>query len=86
MGIECDGVIYHSAKSTWDRDRLRDEVLVRLGWRVHRIWSTDWFSNPQDELESIIRELHSLKTEKRGSEEFFESDVEPVEDVESSQD
>lgn len=86
MGIECDGATYHSAKSARDRDRLRQEVLERLGWRIRRIWSTDWYSNPQGELEPIIRELHSLKSEKSGPEEFFELDAEPVEDVESSQD
>lgn len=86
MGIECDGATYHSAKSARDRDRLRQEVLERLGWRIRRIWSTDWYSNPQGELEPIIRELHSLKTEKREPDEFFELDAEPVEEVESSQD
>lgn len=86
MGIECDGATYHSAKSARDRDRLRQEVLERLGWRIRRIWSTDWYSNPQGELEPIIRELHSLKTEKREPEEYFELDAEPVEEVESSPD
>lgn len=62
MGIECDGATYHSAKSARDRDRLRQEVLERLGWRIRRIWSTDWFSNPDGELEPIIRELNQLKT------------------------
>lgn len=42
-GIECDGASYHSSKSARDRDRLREEVLNRLGWSLHRIWSTDWF-------------------------------------------
>ena len=42
-GIECDGVTYHSSKSARDRDRLREEVLNRLGWDLYRIWSTDWF-------------------------------------------
>ena len=63
MGIECDGATYHSAKSTRDRDRLRQAVLERLGWRIRRIWSTDWFRNPRGELAPIIRELHQLKTE-----------------------
>lgn len=63
MGIECDGATYHSAKSVRDRDRLRQEILVRLGWRIRRIWSTDWFKNPIAELNPIIRELHNLKTE-----------------------
>jgi hypothetical protein len=42
-GIECDGASYHSTKSARDRDRLREEVLNRLGWDLYRIWSTDWF-------------------------------------------
>jgi len=84
MGIECDGATYHSAKSARDRDRLRQEVLERLGWRIRRIWSTDWYSNPQGELEPIIRELHSLKTEKLEVEESFELDAEPIEEAESA--
>lgn len=84
MGIECDGATYHSAKSARDRDRLRQEVLERLGWRIRRIWSTDWYSNPQGELEPIIRELHSLKTEKLEAEESFELDAESIEEAESA--
>lgn len=45
-GIECDGAAYHSSKSARDRDRLREEVLNRLGWDLYRIWSTDWFRDP----------------------------------------
>ncbi|MDY6929754.1 MAG: DUF4011 domain-containing anti-phage protein Hhe [Pseudomonadota bacterium] len=81
MGIECDGATYHSAKSARDRDRLRQEVLERLGWRVRRIWSTDWFSNPKGELEPIIRELHELKSDVPVAEESFELDVDPVEEI-----
>lgn len=62
MGIECDGMTYHSAKSARDRDRLRQSILERLGWRIRRIWSTDWFKNPYGELAPIIRELHKLKS------------------------
>ncbi|EJL90176.1 DUF4011 domain-containing anti-phage protein Hhe [Pantoea sp. GM01] len=62
MGIECDGATYHSAKSARDRDRLRQDVLEGLGWRIRRIWSTDWFSNPNEILDPIIRELNQLKT------------------------
>ncbi|MEW8051420.1 MAG: DUF4011 domain-containing anti-phage protein Hhe [Candidatus Thiodiazotropha sp.] len=61
MGIECDGATYHSAKSVRDRDRLRQTILERLGWRIRRIWSTDWFKNPHGELGPIIRELNELK-------------------------
>jgi very-short-patch-repair endonuclease len=63
MGIECDGATYHSAKSTRDRDRLRQTILERLGWKIRRIWSTDWFKNPHSELKPIIKELNELKSE-----------------------
>ncbi len=63
MGIECDGASYHSAKSVRDRDRLKQMVLERLGWRIHRIWSTDWFKNPQAQLQPLIRELNKLKSQ-----------------------
>jgi very-short-patch-repair endonuclease len=57
LGVECDGATYNSAHSARDRDRLREEVLKRLGWRLHRIWSADWLSDPEREilrLESAI--------------------------------
>ena len=65
LGVECDGASYHSAKSARDRDRLRQEVLERLGWHFHRIWSTDWFNDPAKEgarlREKIISRLETLK-------------------------
>ena len=51
LAIEADGAQYHSAQSTRDRDRLRQENLERLGWRFHRIWSTEWFHNPELEAD-----------------------------------
>lgn len=53
LGVECDGATYHSARSARDRDRLREEVLRKLGWRLHRIWSTDWFRNPDREFKRL---------------------------------
>ena len=57
MGIECDGATYHSAKSVRDRDRLRQEVLEGMDWVIRRIWSTDWFANPQRALRPLLKEL-----------------------------
>jgi hypothetical protein len=39
LGVECDGYMYHSSRTARDRDRLREQVLVGLGWRLHRIWA-----------------------------------------------
>lgn len=51
--MECDGATYHSALWARERDRLRQEVLEHLGWKFHRIWSTDWFYRRGSELERL---------------------------------
>jgi very-short-patch-repair endonuclease len=63
LGIECDGATYHSARSARDRDRLRQAVLENLGWKLHRIWSTDWFQNPAQELKRLFQALKRAKTD-----------------------
>lgn len=54
LAIEADGASYHSSPTARDRDRLRQEVLERLGWTFHRIWSTDWFNNPEAETAKVV--------------------------------
>ncbi|MGH7554510.1 MAG: DUF3320 domain-containing protein, partial [Longimicrobiales bacterium] len=54
LGIECDGLTYHSSRSARDRDRLREQVLKNRGWRIHRIWSIDWFKRRNQELQRAI--------------------------------
>lgn len=50
LAVECDGATYHSSLTARDRDRIRQSVLENLGWRFHRIWSTDWFRTQQKEI------------------------------------
>ena len=61
IGIECDGVPYHSSRSARDRDRLRQAVLEDHGWIIHRIWSTDWFRRPANQLEKAIAAIEAAK-------------------------
>jgi very-short-patch-repair endonuclease len=53
MAIEADGASYRDSRSARDRDRLRKEHLERLGWTFHRIWSTNWFSDPDSEVAKV---------------------------------
>jgi hypothetical protein len=62
LAIECDGATYHSALWARERDRLRQEVLEHLGWRFHRIWSTDWFYNRPNEIERLRVALQEART------------------------
>jgi very-short-patch-repair endonuclease len=53
LGIECDGAAYHSAKAARDRDRLRQQVLEGLGWRMHRIWGLSWVRDRRGQTERL---------------------------------
>lgn len=61
LAIECDGASYHSSRSARDRDRLRQSVLESLGWRFHRIWSTDWFRDSAQELERTASAIEAAR-------------------------
>ena len=54
LGIECDGAAYHSARTARERDRLRQDVLENMGWKIYRIWSTDWIKDQVTEGERLI--------------------------------
>ncbi|MBP6001961.1 MAG: DUF4011 domain-containing protein [Pyrinomonadaceae bacterium] len=64
-GIECDGVAYHSSETARDRDRLRQQVLERRGWEIHRIWSTDWFKDREGQIERIIGLIEQSRINSR---------------------
>lgn len=64
LGIECDGATYHSSYTARDRDRLRQRQLEHMGWTIHRIWSSDWWRNPQGEVLRVLDKLaeHRIRT------------------------
>ena len=54
LAIECDGRTFRDLPTARDRDRLRQEVLARLGWPLHRVWSTDWIAAQRNELQRLV--------------------------------
>ncbi len=74
LGITTDGKMYSSSKVARDRDRLREQVLTGLGWKLYHLWSTDWYRNRDlgrkkllDFVQKSIRQTR--EEEKRRSEE-----------------
>lgn len=63
LAVECDGAAYHSSRSARDRDRLRQGVLEGLGWRFHRIWSTDWFRNRAQEIKRVAEAIEVARSQ-----------------------
>ncbi|MDQ6892321.1 MAG: DUF3320 domain-containing protein [Acidobacteriota bacterium] len=66
-GIECDGVAYHSSETARDRDRLRQQVLEGRGWKLLRVWSTDWFKDRSGQIERMMQFIDSARQTARDS-------------------
>ncbi|MEU4428154.1 DUF4011 domain-containing protein [Actinoplanes sp. NPDC024001] len=49
LGIRCDGPAYGDCPAARDRDRLSEQVLLGLGWNLHRIWSIAWYRDRDGE-------------------------------------
>jgi very-short-patch-repair endonuclease len=67
LGIECDGRTYHSGVTARDRDRLRQSILEGLGWKIHRIWSTDWFKASEREIDRIAARVAEILEDERAA-------------------
>ncbi len=57
LGIECDGAMYHSSKSAKERDIYRQKFLESRGWKIHRIWSQNWWKNANGEIDKVKKIL-----------------------------
>ena len=54
LGIECDGLLYHSGMDTRERDYHRRRYLESRGWRMCRAWSPRWWKDAENEIERIV--------------------------------
>ena len=50
--------MYHSSKNARERDYHRQKYLESRGWKIYRIWSTNWWKNPGLEIEKIKNMLN----------------------------
>jgi very-short-patch-repair endonuclease len=80
-GVECDGATYHRSATARDRDRMRQWALEKLGWRILRVWSTDWWMDSDgalDRLDQQLRaELEKVIQHRHASERELTSDEHP---------
>lgn len=60
-GIECDGAPFHSGYTVRDRDRIRQQVLEGLNWKIYRVWSVDWYADASREMRKLVTWLKPLK-------------------------
>lgn len=57
LAIEVDGYAHHSSRRDWERDRVRQNRLVALGWAPVRVTASEMTERPDDVLALIWRHL-----------------------------
>jgi very-short-patch-repair endonuclease len=57
LAIEADGATYHSSAYARERDYMRQRILESRGWNFVRIWSTDWWRDPQAQVRRVLAAL-----------------------------
>lgn len=59
LGILLDGEGYHNTQTTRDREIVQPSVLHNLRWQVMRVWSVDWFNNPERVISRILERIEN---------------------------
>jgi very-short-patch-repair endonuclease len=54
LGVECDGATFHSSWTARSHDIWRQRVLESCGWKIHRVWSTDWWRDHSTQVAALI--------------------------------
>ncbi len=70
LAIECDGAKYHSSPEAYAWDMFRQKHLEQYGIKFHRIWSSNWWTNPQRELEDLLDVIAELDKNLRQQSEI----------------
>ena len=60
LGIECDGKLYSTTASARERDYHRQKYLESRGWRIMRMWSMDWWRDPEGQIDRICSLVDTL--------------------------
>lgn len=65
IAIECDGDFYNNGKEGIKADMERQAVLERLGWRFIRVRGSEYYSNPEETLKRVLRELSEFGIKRK---------------------
>ncbi len=65
LGIECEGANYFMGRSPKEREVYRPALLQRRGWNLYRVWTRNYFLNPEAEVERIVAAAQQATVEER---------------------
>jgi len=76
LGICIDGNSYKNCPYTKDRERLRKEILRKLGWNLIDIWACDYYKNREQVLALIKNQIKNPVIKNLEPEEYNKSKYE----------
>ncbi len=59
LAVECDGDSWHGEEN-WHKDRARQEVLERAGWKFERIRGSAFYRDPDAAMQPVWDHLDRL--------------------------
>ncbi|PIZ55607.1 hypothetical protein COY28_01720 [Candidatus Woesearchaeota archaeon CG_4_10_14_0_2_um_filter_57_5] len=72
LGVECDGSFYRAAPLARDRDKVRHELLLSLGWTLYRVYSEDWIVSREHVMDSVKESLGRRQTAEASKDDAAE--------------
>lgn len=60
LGILSDGS-YRGTENSRDREFKRADVLRGLGWNIARVWSVEWYEEPDSVIRRLVSTLEDIK-------------------------
>ncbi|MDZ4840150.1 MAG: AAA domain-containing protein, partial [Bacteroidota bacterium] len=62
LAIECDGKRFHNSTEAYNWDVFRQKMLEGYGFKFYRIWSTNWWRNPEIETRKIQERIEEIES------------------------
>ena len=75
LGILLDGPVYAASGTTTSREVSQLSMLKGFGWNVVRIWSLEWWENPDKVFEKLIQLINDSQKDGALTEEAPAEDV-----------
>jgi hypothetical protein len=85
LGILCDGPNYANASLARDRERLRPEVLRSMGWKLHQVWSGEWYRHPKAAFKKLQNALEKANLGQPDNLPLKNIPVDPEDELDSAQ-
>ncbi|MBR3341905.1 MAG: DUF3320 domain-containing protein [Clostridiales bacterium] len=84
LGILLDGPVYASSGTTTSREVSQMSMLKGFGWNVVRIWSLEWWENPDSVFAKLVELINSSKEQPEIPEEDVPAGDAPAVEAEES--